>query len=626
MMSKKIIFTFNYLQTAICMKKSLLYLLLCLMGNCLVAQELILTEKKTIPGFADNPCFTAFSPDGNYMSLTTSGARTELRDKDFNEVWSYNGPSNAGAGCTTFTPDNKFLIFSKFQAKGDMVLLRLSDKKIMQRLKAHEDYLSDMTLSRDGKMLATCGSDSKIQIYQWKNEQFVQLQTLILAQGDRVGQAYANNLIFSPDGKFLIAGGRMDSTSLKIFSLKGNQFELTQSFPNKYDISALAFHPKGPYFVACTSEFTNLYKLTGNKFVQDRTFADINYIGSIRFSPDGKYLAGSRMNIFKVWAWNNGSLKEVHENEMHRRTVISVSFSADGNYLVSTGGLGGDADRKVIVWQMPDAPVAKNPAGNKGTNPLPKENKPAPQTANNDMDNFMPAVAGKNFLLVVGINNYKFWTPLANANKDAKDVKDVLTRRYTFDTQNVFEIYNDDATAKNILAKITEARQKISANDNLLIYFSGHGFYNAEIEEGFWIPVDAHKGQETEYLPNSTLLKYLKSIPAKHIFLVADACFSGSLISSASRGFVENVEQFKSRRCLTSGYLEFVSDGNAGANSPFASYFLKFLQENQKKKFACSDLEQYVKNSVGNNADQTPRNGVLRSVGDEGGEFVFYLK
>jgi len=28
------------------------------------------------------------------------------------------------------------------------------------------------------------------------------------------------------------------------------------------------------------------------------------------------------------------------------------------------------------------------------------------------------------------------------------------------------------------------------AGDNLLIYFSGHGFYDKGIDEGYWIPVE----------------------------------------------------------------------------------------------------------------------------------------
>jgi hypothetical protein len=61
-------------------------------------------------------------------------------------------------------------------------------------------------------------------------------------------------------------------------------------------------------------------------------------------------------------------------------------------------------------------------------------------------------------------------------------------------------------------------------------------------------------------------------------------------------------------------------------NSPFAIYFLKFLMENQKHHFPVSELVQYVKTSVPNNAEQTPVGSPLKGVGDEGGEFIFELR
>ena len=598
------------------------------------AQNLILMQKKVLSGFENNPCFINFSAKGNFNSLTTSGAEIELRDKDFNKLWNYAGPSNAGAGNAVFTPDEKYLIFSKFQSKGDLVVLRIADHKPIQQIKAHEDYLNDLTLSSDGKFLATSGNDSKVKIYQWKNEQFVLAQTLSVQVSQEPYSEYASVLQFSPDGKFLVAAGRMGSAHydsqnklvdgkpsvIQVFALQGTEFKLLQTLPERYDVAALAFHPAGQYFVASTSERLLVFRLSGDKFMADRSFADADDLGSLAFSTDGKYLGASRMNVFKIWEWKKGSINLVNENEMSRLSVVDVKFSPDGNYFVSTS-----VEKKVTIWEMPDAPLSKNTVAppDKGSDkPQPQPKKPE----TGDLEGFHPSVTGKNFLLVIGINNYKFWNPLSNAQKDARDVKKVLTTRYTFNEANVFELYNEEATQKNILAKITEVRQKVGANDNLLIYFSGHGFYNAEIEEGFWIPVDAHKGQETEYVANSTLLKYIKSISAKHIFLVADACFSGSLISASSRGYVENVEQFKSRRCLTSGRLEYVSDGNAGKNSPFAAYFIKFLQDNTKKKVACSELEQYVKTSVGNNSEQTPLGNAMKNAGDEGGEFVFYLK
>jgi hypothetical protein len=241
-----------------------------------------------------------------------------------------------------------------------------------------------------------------------------------------------------------------------------------------------------------------------------------------------------------------------------------------------------------------------------------------------DVD-FDPASA-KNYLLVIGIDNYKFWTPLSNAVNDATEVKNVLTNKYTFVDTEVITLFNEQATRQNIYASFRELAGKMQGNDNLVIYYSGHGYYDAAMNEGYWVPVDAPGKSEGDYFANAYMLNLLKRINAKHIFLVADACFSGSLFAEAHRGFYENVEQYKSRWGLTSGRLEFVSDGQAGANSPFARAFLSYLKDNKQDKFSVTQLIQHVKVEVANATNQTPIGNPINSIGHEGGEFIFYKR
>ena len=162
--------------------------------------------------------------------------------------------------------------------------------------------------------------------------------------------------------------------------------------------------------------------------------------------------------------------------------------------------------------------------------------------------------------------------------------------------------------------------------DNLMIYYSGHGFYDDSFNEGYWIPYDAKVGDVSTYIPNTNILNFVKALEFRHIFLVADACFSGALFSEGNRGFIDNIEEIQSRYGLSSGNIEFVSDGKAGENSPFATYFLKFLKSNLKDRFTVEELNRYVKVAVGDNSNQQPIAGPLKNVGHEGGEFVFYLK
>ena len=156
--------------------------------------------------------------------------------------------------------------------------------------------------------------------------------------------------------------------------------------------------------------------------------------------------------------------------------------------------------------------------------------------------------------------------------------------------------------------------------------YSGHGVYDELLNEGFWIPSDAKTGTYGDYIPNQTLLNVLKNIEAQHIFLIADACFSGSLLASSGRGYVDTVEKYKSRWCLASGRLEVVSDGAIGTNSPFASTLIEYLNSNTNPTVTVSELVTNVKIRVAEDANQTPIGSTLKNLGDEGGEFVFRVK
>lgn len=232
----------------------------------------------------------------------------------------------------------------------------------------------------------------------------------------------------------------------------------------------------------------------------------------------------------------------------------------------------------------------------------------------------------RNFLFVVGINDYEYWPKLNNAVKDANDITGILLKQYNFDFGNVTILKNEQATRSNIYKSLRSLIEQVTPQDNLLIYFSGHGYFDGTINEGYWIPVDAKVNDSGDYLSNSDILKLIGNIDSQHTFLIADACFSGSLFSESKRGYAENVEKYKSRWGLASGRLEVVSDGEIGKNSPFATATITFLSDNTKDKLAISELIQYVKMKVAETSDQTPLGNPLKATGDEGGEMVLYKK
>jgi hypothetical protein len=231
---------------------------------------------------------------------------------------------------------------------------------------------------------------------------------------------------------------------------------------------------------------------------------------------------------------------------------------------------------------------------------------------------------GKNYLLTIGINRYAYWNPLHNAIKDCQDLSSTLFQEYTFSPANSIHLLNEEATRENILEALESLDKKITPNDNLLIYYAGHGYYDTESKRGYWVPVKARQNKIADYIRNSTVHDYLKSIETHNTLLVVDACYAGSLFNR-SRG-EELQETNPSRWAFTSGDIEKVWDGEPGQNSPFAKYLIRMLRNNNKKKLRADDLIESVKTAVMHNTNQTPLGDPLQNVGDEGGVFIFFRR
>lgn len=236
---------------------------------------------------------------------------------------------------------------------------------------------------------------------------------------------------------------------------------------------------------------------------------------------------------------------------------------------------------------------------------------------------------GINYLFAIAIDEYRHCPRLYNCVQDARRLIDVLTTHYQFEKQYIFTLFDEQATERAIIDMFQKMVGLIRPQDNLLILFSGHGEYEAAIDEGYWIPVDAPPGHTNEYIANSRIVKYIKAIPSQHTFLIVDSCFSGSLFASRSLGPAAGagrLDEIPSRWLLTAGRNELVSDGKPGSHSPFADNVIYFLENNSEPRLSVAALIDKVVNAVIHNARQTPRGEPLQDVGHRGGQFYFHRK
>jgi hypothetical protein len=239
-------------------------------------------------------------------------------------------------------------------------------------------------------------------------------------------------------------------------------------------------------------------------------------------------------------------------------------------------------------------------------------------------------LTAKNYALVIGIDTYKGnWPPLENAVRDAKAVADVLAKKFNF--EKIHTLYNEEATRDNVLGMLESLARSLGPEDNILIYFSGHGRKEPPLNRGYWVPVDATERSIGRYISNREIQDYLASMNAKHVLLVADACFAGDIFKGKTmkyefednESYYRKVAEKKSRDGLTSGGDEPVLDGGGSGHSVFASYFLKALESIKKKYFTAEEVYQELKIPVANNSDQTPTFLPIKNTDDAGGEFIF---
>ncbi|MBI0400295.1 tetratricopeptide repeat protein [Cyclobacterium marinum] len=222
----------------------------------------------------------------------------------------------------------------------------------------------------------------------------------------------------------------------------------------------------------------------------------------------------------------------------------------------------------------------------------------------------------RRFLLSIGINEYKFenWPKLNMPVKDANDLIWTLVEKYNI--TDVDTLLNQKASFVNVRDRLKHLIGTTRPQDEVIIFFAGHGEYDENFDEdGKWILANGRLG-------NASLAAVIEKMEAKHVLVLADACFSGSFyLKRGDRSeAAEKRNQQKSRWVVASGSLETVLDQTPGKqNSPFAWHLIDYLQR-ATGDVTLSALRDHLETEVPKYTDQQPIAGPLK--GDEGGELI----
>ena len=241
---------------------------------------------------------------------------------------------------------------------------------------------------------------------------------------------------------------------------------------------------------------------------------------------------------------------------------------------------------------------------------------------------------GQFYALIIGNADYKAYPALKTPINDAKSVELILRERYGYKTTLLV-----NANRHAIMSALNEMKKRLGDQDNLLVYYAGHGEIDKGNQTAYWLPTDAEVGNSANWISSDNITEFLSIMPARHVIVVADSCYSGAMAGSAIAKLPDGMDESKrekwlkvmnsrkARTVLTSGGVKPVMDAGGGDHSIFADAFLKVLRSN---KLVLEDYglyrdvaNQMVPASAKAGFPQTPQYAPLQHAGHEGSPFFF---
>jgi len=199
-------------------------------------------------------------------------------------------------------------------------------------------------------------------------------------------------------------------------------------------------------------------------------------------------------------------------------------------------------------------------------------------------------VKGNRYAIVIGISDYPGnGNDLNFADDDARLFAQVLKEKYSFPEENVFTFIDSKAQAEKIFETINDLRKKISQDDEVVFFFSGHGVRGiAEDEDREMMDegILLWQGNDFFYLWDGQLKEWFENFPTSRVVFIFDSCLAGGMKDVAEDGRIINMATREFGRFGEAVELEELGHGE------FTYYFVKEGMKEEK-------------------ADTTPQDGVV---------------
>lgn len=270
-------------------------------------------------------------PDIQYQTVET------LRNILATNVQEHNRLEGHGDFVTqvSFSPDGRLLASSSFD---NTVKIWRSNGSLLHTLKGHNDKATSLSFSPNGKLLASAGGEGNIMLWRIDGN-------LLKTFNGQSG--WINSISFSPDSQILATAG--EDKTIKLWRLDGTLLNTFKG--HKKWINSVRFSFDGEILASASGDGTvKLWRRDGTLI---KTLTDHkDRVSRVSFSPDSQVIASASWDkTIKLWR-RDGTLLKTLEGD--KNTISSVSFSPNGQILVSSG-----TDNTIKLWNISTGKVIK---------------------------------------------------------------------------------------------------------------------------------------------------------------------------------------------------------------------------------------------------------------------------
>jgi WD40 repeat protein len=279
-----------------------------------------------------SPNCVSFSPDGKRI-LKVSGSRIRTYDSFTGQkIKQFNGQEYIYTA--VFCSDNRILTLgrtSQITSTYACIWDAVNGNELFQ-IKGHENGISSVAMSPDGKHILTGGFDYKVRV--WSS----MLNRVVYEIKHPTDTSSITSVIYSPDGKYIAIAGLNGIVRIRD-AITGREYREIKAGTAPGNLS-VAISPDGKRLLTgCNDNDAKNKKATciwdfasGKKILQlNNNSIDAN---SVAFSHDGKrIITGNADHIARIWDSFTG--REILEIKGHSRAINSAVFSSDDKRILT---------------------------------------------------------------------------------------------------------------------------------------------------------------------------------------------------------------------------------------------------------------------------------------------------